>query len=101
MAAGRGLLDTSTVILLARLRDPSVLPDEPMISTVTLAELSVGPLLAHGDSIGAARSAPNFSARKRTSSPCLSMRTRPGPLVRSRLRFEGLVARRWRGRTTP
>lgn len=39
-----GLLDTSTVIVLGRLTDPSLLPDEPMISTITLAELSVGPL---------------------------------------------------------
>ena len=46
MADPRGLLDTSTVILLTRIRDASVLPDEPMISTVTLAELSVGPLVA-------------------------------------------------------
>jgi predicted nucleic acid-binding protein len=40
-----GLLDTSTVILLGRL-DPAELPSEPLISTVTLAELSVGPLVA-------------------------------------------------------
>ncbi len=46
MADPRGLLDTSTVILLARMRDAAVLPDEPAISTVTLAELSVGPLVA-------------------------------------------------------
>jgi tRNA(fMet)-specific endonuclease VapC len=45
----RGLLDTSTVILLGRIADATVLPDEPLISTVTLAELSVGPLLADGD----------------------------------------------------
>jgi tRNA(fMet)-specific endonuclease VapC len=41
-----GLLDTSTLILLGRIRDPSVLPDEPVISAITLAELSVGPLVA-------------------------------------------------------
>ena len=46
MNGGReqGLLDTSTVILLGRLTDPSLLPDEPLISAITLAELSVGPL---------------------------------------------------------
>ena len=44
-----GLLDTSVVILLARLRDPSVLPLEPLISAVTLAELTLGPLLAPSD----------------------------------------------------
>ena len=42
----RGLLDTSTLILLTRLADATELPDEPSISTVTLAELSVGPLVA-------------------------------------------------------
>ena len=41
----RGLLDTNTVILLNRLTDPSVLPSRPVISTITLAELSVGPLI--------------------------------------------------------
>jgi len=40
----RGLLDTNAVILVGRL-DPALLPDEPAISTVTLAELSVGPLV--------------------------------------------------------
>jgi len=42
----RGILDTSTVILLQRLSDPGALPDEPQISAVTLAELAVGPLVA-------------------------------------------------------
>lgn len=41
----RGVLDTNTVILLPRLRDVSGLPDEPVITAVTLAELSVGPLV--------------------------------------------------------
>jgi tRNA(fMet)-specific endonuclease VapC len=40
-----GLLDTSTLLLLPRLADPSVLPDVPLISAITLAELSVGPLV--------------------------------------------------------
>ena len=53
----RGLLDTSTVILLSRIRDRSVLPDEPLISAITLAELSVGPLVADSDSKRAARQA--------------------------------------------
>ena len=42
----RGLLDTSTVILLGRITDSSTLPEEPVISAITLAELSVGPLVA-------------------------------------------------------
>ncbi|MBV8717541.1 MAG: type II toxin-antitoxin system VapC family toxin [Chloroflexi bacterium] len=53
----RGILDTSTVILLSQLTDPSVLPDEPLISAVTLAELSVGPLVARDDADRAARQA--------------------------------------------
>jgi hypothetical protein len=39
-----GLLDTSTLLLLPRIADPSALPDVPLISAITLAELSVGPL---------------------------------------------------------
>lgn len=42
----RGILDTSTVLLLHRLADPAALPAEPLITAVTLAELSVGPLMA-------------------------------------------------------
>jgi len=45
VTAGQGILDTSTVVLLGRL-DPDHLPEEPLITTVTLAELSVGPLVA-------------------------------------------------------
>jgi len=41
-----GLLDTSTLINLPRLTDPTALPDIPLISTITLAELSAGPLVA-------------------------------------------------------
>jgi len=55
MADGAGLLDTSTVILLSRLRDPEVLPTTPWISAITLAELSVGPLVATDDRERAAR----------------------------------------------
>lgn len=52
-----GLLDTSTIILLGRLADPSLLPADTRISAVTLAELSVGPLAAKSDSERAARQA--------------------------------------------
>ena len=44
--ATQGLLDTSTLILLTRITDPELLPAEPLIAAVTLAELSVGPLVA-------------------------------------------------------
>jgi tRNA(fMet)-specific endonuclease VapC len=50
-----GLLDTSTLILLSRPRDPSALPERPLISAITLAELSVGPLVAGTDLERAAR----------------------------------------------
>lgn len=53
----RGILDTSTVILLGRLDDPTVLPDEPLITAITLAELTVGPLVATSDDVRAARQA--------------------------------------------
>ena len=56
-APARGMLDTSTVILLGRITDPAVLPDDPIISTVTLAELSVGPLVAATEHERAARQA--------------------------------------------
>ena len=53
----RGVLDTSTVILLPGIEDAAVLPAEPLITAVTLAELSVGPLLARDERERAARQA--------------------------------------------
>ena len=41
-----GLLDTSTLILLDRIESPASLPRRPRISAITLAELSLGPLIA-------------------------------------------------------
>lgn len=52
-----GLLDTSTVILLSRLTDVTELPHKPVISTITLAELSVGPLVARSSAERVARQA--------------------------------------------
>lgn len=46
--SSRGILDTNTLIALPRLTDQSLLPAEPLITTITLAELSVGPLMATG-----------------------------------------------------
>jgi tRNA(fMet)-specific endonuclease VapC len=51
----RGILDTSTVILLGELTDSTALPAEPLITAVTLAELSVGPLAASRESERVAR----------------------------------------------
>jgi tRNA(fMet)-specific endonuclease VapC len=53
----RGVLDTSVVIALRDITDPSVLPPEPVITTVTLAELSAGPLVARDEEERAARQA--------------------------------------------
>jgi len=55
--ATQGLLDTSTVIQLGRIAEPQLLPAEPLITAVTLAELSVGPLVARDERERAARQA--------------------------------------------
>jgi tRNA(fMet)-specific endonuclease VapC len=52
-----GVLDTSTLILLGRITDTSCLPTEPLITAITLAELSVGPLVAATDAERSARQA--------------------------------------------
>ncbi|WP_309708761.1 type II toxin-antitoxin system VapC family toxin [Pseudolysinimonas sp.] len=46
MRAARGLIDTNVLIRLAEL-DRESLPTVSVISTVTLAELTAGPLIAH------------------------------------------------------
>lgn len=50
-----GLLDTSVVISLGGITDPDLLPSRCFVSAVTLAELSVGPLVARTDSDRIAR----------------------------------------------
>jgi hypothetical protein len=55
MSDPEGLLDTSTLLLLPRIDDPSVLPDVPLISAMTLAELSVGPLVTDDEAERARR----------------------------------------------
>jgi len=54
---GEGLLDTSTLLLLPRITDPSVLPGFPLISAITLAEISVGPLVTDDEAERARRMA--------------------------------------------
>ncbi len=51
-----GILDTNTLILVERLV-PDDLPSEPVITAITLAELSVGPLVTDDDHERAARQA--------------------------------------------
>lgn len=54
----QGILDTSTLLLLARIDESTdTLPAQPLITAVTLAELSVGPLVADDDGERAARQA--------------------------------------------
>ena len=55
--AGRGLLDTNVVTLLPRLTQAADLPHEPLICAITLAELSVGPLLSTDEAEQVARQA--------------------------------------------
>ena len=57
MTIERGLLDTSTVILLGEVADPASLPEDCVISAITLAELTVGPQVAASDLERAARQA--------------------------------------------
>lgn len=53
----RGVLDTNAVIMLSRVADAESLPVEPVITAVTLAELTVGPLIATTEEERAARQA--------------------------------------------
>lgn len=52
-----GVLDTSIVIRLGEITDAALLPDAPSITAITLAELSVGPLVATDEPERAARQA--------------------------------------------
>jgi len=52
-----GILDTATVILLPRITTPEKLPEIPLISSITLAELSVGPLATNDEKERSARMA--------------------------------------------
>lgn len=97
-ATTRGLLDTSTLILLGDIEDTTTLPDEPFISVVTLAELTVGPLVATSDEDRVSRQA--RSAVRRISIRSCSTPLRRADSARSRHRFAGLVARRPHAPTT-
>lgn len=50
----RGILDTSAVLLLPRIADATCLPEGPVITSITLAELAAGPPAA-GDAAERAR----------------------------------------------
>lgn len=51
----RGLLDTSVVVSLGGITDSAGLPSRCFVSAITLAELSVGPLVARNDADRIAR----------------------------------------------
>ena len=53
----RRILDASTLIMLGRVRDADTLPDEPSITAIALAEISVGPLVTLADEKRSARQA--------------------------------------------
>lgn len=52
-----GILDTNTVILLSQLEDPEHLSEQPVVTAITLAELSVGPIVANDNTERARRQA--------------------------------------------
>ncbi len=97
-----GLLDTNAVILVERL-DPSALPAEAMITSVTLAELSVGPLVTADEVERAARQArlqeveasfeplPFDAAAARAFGRVASSLRRSGPKPAARA-FDALIA---------
>lgn len=78
----RGLLDTSAYIDLERL-DSSLLPPEVLISSITLAELTVGPLVA-GDE--------EERARRQTRLQIAESVFEPLPFDAAAARAFGLVA---------
>jgi len=53
----RGILDTSTILLLGKIASADLLPAEPLITAVTLAELAVGPLVTSNQGEQARRQA--------------------------------------------
>jgi predicted nucleic acid-binding protein len=56
-ARSKGILDTSAIISLRRIEDAGSLPAEPLMTAITLAELSVGPLVAGDERERVARQA--------------------------------------------
>jgi len=96
----RGILETSTVILLPRLSDPKFLPAEPVVTAATLAELSVGPLAARSDR-ERRRVRHTCNRPKLISIRFRSTRLQPGYLGKSPTRCGEVDARPPLARTTP
>ena len=55
MSDPEGLLDASALLALHQISDPALLPEVALISAITLAELTVGPLTASDDAERARR----------------------------------------------
>ena len=91
---GAGLLDTSVIIALPTLTDPDALPMRPLISAVTLAELTAGPL---------ATDDPHERARRQAVLQQAEADFRPLPFDAAAARaFGGIAASlRQQGRKTP
>jgi tRNA(fMet)-specific endonuclease VapC len=83
-----GILDTSVLILLSKVGDAHLLPREALITTITLAELSVGPLVADDERERAARQTQLQQAEENFD---------PLPFDRSAARAFGRVAASLRG----
>jgi tRNA(fMet)-specific endonuclease VapC len=64
----RAILDTSALILIDRVPTADLLPRLPMITSISLAELSVGPLIARDD-IERARRVAHLQRVEATFSP--------------------------------
>ena len=56
-AESTGILDTNLVVMLPRLTGSDLLPGKPVTTVITLAELSVGPLVSVSDGERAQRQA--------------------------------------------
>ena len=83
MTEPEGLLDTSVVLVMTRLPVRSVLPEVSLISAITLAELSVGPL---------ATADPEKRARRIVNLQQAEAEFEPIPFDAAAARAYGLVA---------
>ena len=86
----RGVLDTSTVILLSQIRDADQIPNEPAITAISLAELAVGPL-ATDDEHERARRQAHLQLAESEFDPIPFDAAAAGRSARSRARFAALA----------
>lgn len=96
----RGILDTSVLIRLGEIDEESLLPEMPLITAVTLAELSVGPLVAKNEEDRHFAST-TFSLPNPPSSPSPSTHRPRGDSERWRPLFGARVERGRRAPSTP